>query len=139
MFIQYLQTTCVLPVDLPMDKKFSSSIFLARNIYTTRRNFGWFRTFIIYWGREADSPDVCRLTFTRHWCETQIKSTERFLFSFCLVFFLATAYSYGWHLWTCCINACINCIEKCRDHYIGWWTLHRLMDVFIFGVTLNIF
>ena len=26
----------------------------------TRRNFGWFRIFA-YWGREVDSPEVCRL------------------------------------------------------------------------------
>ena len=38
-------------------------------INATRRNFGWFRTFI-YWGSEADSPEVCRLdkrVSRKHW------------------------------------------------------------------------
>ena len=99
--------------DLPMDQIIlTSSIFLARNIYTSQ------------------------------WCKFKSKSTERFLFWFLLwifsVFFFFGGWGGssiargggppGWHLWTCCISL----YRKMSG------SLLKLKDLFIFRVTLNI-
>ena len=110
MFIQYLQTRCVLPVDLLMDQ------------------------IILICAAIIDFPGAKHFKYTSLvWNSNQI---NRAFFCFVFIIFFFRFFFFGssiamggcplgWHLWTCCTSLY-------RLHWKMPGSLHRLKDVFIF-------